>query len=247
MKLKLTVEYDGTRYVGWQVQQNGPSVQAALEAALARIAGAPVDTIAAGRTDAGVHAAGQVVSFTPPREVPLKAWRLGVNSILPDDVAVVAAEEVDDAFDARRSASGKRYRYRLWNGGTRSPLRARTAWEVFRPLDVGAMREASAQLVGAHDFSAFRAAGCDARTTVRKVRACALSGASGDEIILEIEATAFLRHMVRNVVGTLVEVGHGKRSAGSVGDVLRSRDRALAGPTAPPHGLCLVEVSYGRR
>ncbi len=243
--IRITVEYDGTDYVGWARQPNGPSVQAALEKALAIVAQAPVLALASGRTDAGVHAAGQVVSFAPPCERPLKAWHIGVNSELPRDIAVVKAEHAPDGFDARRSASGKRYRYQIWNGPTRSPLHARTAWEIFRPLNVEAMARAAREFLGEHDFAAFRAEGCDARTTVRTMRRVDVTGISGGGIAIEVEATAFLRHMVRAMVGTLVDIGHGKR-ANDIARVLASRDRGQAGPTAPPHGLCLMEVYYNR-
>ncbi len=244
MKIRLTLEYDGTNYVGWQSQPNGPSIQAALEGALSSVAAEPIAAVAAGRTDAGVHALGQVVSFETATARPLKAWILGANDLLPRDIAVVAAQDAPADFDARRSAQGKRYRYRIWNGRTRSPLRARTSWEIFRALDVAAMARAAEALVGEHDFAAFRGAGCDAKTTVRKLRELRVAGEPRGEIFVEAEATAFLRHMVRNIVGTLVEVGLGKRAPEDVARVLASRDRKLAGPTAPPQGLCLVEVRY---
>ncbi|MFN7135843.1 MAG: tRNA pseudouridine synthase A, partial [Myxococcales bacterium] len=175
--------------------------------------------------------------------IPLKAFVAGVNSLLPDDIAVRAAEERAPGFDARRSARGKIYRYRILNRPTRSPLWRRYAWEVFRPLDIDAMRQAAAALVGRHDFAAFRASDCAAKSTVREIRRIELRQ-TGELLEVELEATAFLKHMVRNIVGTLVEVGLGKRQAGQLAGILAGRDRTRAGITAPAHGLCLVQVFY---
>jgi tRNA pseudouridine38-40 synthase len=244
--VKLVLEYEGTRYVGWQVQPNGPSVQAEVEAALATLHKSPRRSTAAGRTDAGVHALGQVASFPEERPLPLSAYVKGMNAVLPPDVAVRAAELRPDAFDARRDARGKRYRYRIQNPETRAPLTRLVAWQVFRPLDVEAMRRAAALLVGRHDFSAFRAADCEAAHAVRELRRLEVLGDSRGEIAVVAEGTAFLKHMVRNLVGTLVEVGLGARPAASVAELLATRDRTLAGATAPPHGLCLEEVFYDR-
>ncbi len=242
--VKLTLEYDGTRYVGWQLQPNGPSIQAEVERALATLHGAPRRVVAAGRTDAGVHALGQVASFPEERPLPVVAYVKGMNALLPSDVAVRAAEVMGDGFDARRSAQGKRYRYRISNLPTRSPLVRHQVWQVFRPLDVGAMREAAHHLVGRHDFAAFQASDCEARHAVREVRALEVGGEAGGEVSLTIEATAFVKHMVRNIAGTLVEVGLGKRSPASMPVLLASRDRTLAGRTAPPQGLVLESVFY---
>lgn len=241
--VKLTLEYDGTRYVGWQVQPNGPSIQAEVERALATLRGAPLRVVAAGRTDAGVHARGQVASFPEPRPLPLPAYVKGMNALLPADVAVRAARLEPDGFDARRSARGKRYRYRIVNGPTRAPLSRLHAWQVFRPLDAAAMRAAAAPLLGRHDFAAFQAADCEAAHAVREVRRVEVLG-DGDELAVVIEATAFVKHMVRNIVGTLVEVGLGKRAPASLPSLIEGRDRTKAGRTAPPQGLCLEEVFY---
>ncbi len=241
--IKLTVEYDGTAYVGWQVQPNGPSIQSKLEEALAALVGEPTRVTGAGRTDAGVHARAQVASFRTPRDLPLKAFVAGMNGLLPRDIAVIHAEECRPDFDARRSARGKIYRYRIVNRPTRAPLSARYAWEVFRPLDLAPMQRAALSLVGEHDFSAFRAADCPAENPVREVRRLeVLPGPDG--LAIEVEATAFLKHMVRNFVGTLVEVGAGARDPEDPGRVLAGRDRTRAGPTAPPQGLCLMRVLY---
>jgi tRNA pseudouridine38-40 synthase len=243
--VKLVVEYDGTRYVGWQVQPNGPSVQAEVERALATLhQGPPRRVTAAGRTDAGVHALRQVVSFPEERPLPLAAYVRGMNALLPHDVAVRAASLEPDGFDARRSARGKRYRYVIENLPTRAPLTRLQAWQIFVRLDLAAMREAGAHLVGRHDFAAFQASDCAADHAVREVRRLDLLGEPGGRIEVVIEATAFVKHMVRNVVGTLVEVGRGKRTAASIVTLLERGDRTLAGPTAPPQGLFLEEVFY---
>jgi tRNA pseudouridine38-40 synthase len=245
--VKLVLEYDGTRYVGWQLQPNGPSVQAEVERALEALHKAPRRVTAAGRTDAGVHALGQVVSFAEPEPLPVKAYVQGMNAILPSDVAVRAASLEPDGFDARRSASGKRYRYRIENGSTRAPLSRLVAWQLFRPLDVAAMAAATVHLLGRHDFACFQAADCASQHAVRTIRRCEVSGEGGGRIDLVLEATAFVKNMVRNITGTLVDVGVGKRTPDSIGPLLLTGDRALAGPTAPPQGLCLEEVFYGPR
>jgi tRNA pseudouridine38-40 synthase len=242
-RLKLTLEYDGTDYVGWQRQLNGTSVQEVLERALSELFGAPVSTFAAGRTDAGVHALGQVVAFDAPRTLPLTAYLRGLSALLPEDVSVVGASEVPADFDPRRDALGKRYRYLICNRPVRSPLRRRTHWQLFAPLDTRAMEEAARPLLGTHDFSAFRAANCEAKTTQRTLREVTLT-ASDDAVQFELEGRAFLKHMVRNIVGTLAEVGRGRQSVPWVAEVLASRDRTRAGPTAPAQGLVLVEVRY---
>jgi tRNA pseudouridine38-40 synthase len=243
-RYKLTLEYDGTRYVGWQLQPNGVSIQAVVGRALEELLGAPTEVLAAGRTDAGVHALGQVVAFTTPNELPLKAYRLGLNRLLPHDVSVVDAEEVALAFDPRRWAKGKRYRYRISNRATRSPMKRLTHWEIFAPLDVPSMQQAAPALVGHHDFAAFRASNCQAPTTERELRQVELTGVAGGDIELVIEGTAFLKHMVRNIAGTLVEVGRGRERPEWLSEVLASKNRTRAGPTAPPHGLVLEEVFY---
>lgn len=239
----LTLEYDGTDYVGWQVQPNGPSIQQALEKALSTLFKEPAKVTGAGRTDAGVHARAQAASVRTGKGLPLKAFVAGANSLLPKDIAVLSAQEREEGFDARRSARGKVYRYRICNRACRSPLERRYAWEVFQPLAVDAMERASRALLGRHDFSAFRASDCEAATTVREVRRLEVRR-EGEIVLVEVEATAFLKHMVRNVVGTLVEVGLGRREEASVAQVLAGRDRVKAGATAPAHGLCLQQVFY---
>ncbi|ABS28369.1 tRNA pseudouridine(38-40) synthase TruA [Anaeromyxobacter sp. Fw109-5] len=242
--VKLVLEYDGTRYVGWQVQPNGPSIQAEVERALATLHKEPRRVTAAGRTDAGVHARGQVVSFPEARPLPLAAYVKGMNALLPDEVAVRAASVEPDGFDARRSARGKRYRYVLENLETRAPLSRLQAWQLFGALDVGAMREASRHLLGRQDFAAFQAADCACDHAVREVHRLDVLGEPSGRVELVVEATAFVKHMVRNFVGTLVEVGKGRRRAEDMPALVASRDRTRAGRTAPPQGLFLEEVFY---
>jgi tRNA pseudouridine38-40 synthase len=244
-RIKLILEYDGTDYVGWQPQTNGPSVHAQVERAVRELVSEEVTLAAAARTDSGVHAAGQVACFDTSRELPLKAYKLGLNKLLPTDISVVSASEVPTGFDPRRDSKGKRYRYLISNRSARSPLRRRTHWEIFKPLDLAAMQAAAPALLGRHDFSSFRASDCQASHPVRELRVLELSARPGDEISVQIEGTAFLRHMVRNIVGTLVEVGKGRRPVPWVRETLESRDRTRSGPTAPAHGLTLLEVIYG--
>ncbi len=243
-RIKLVLEYDGTHYVGWQLQPNGPSIQGRLMRALHELLGSSVDVYAAGRTDSGVHARGQVAVFDSPLNLPLRAYWMGLNGLLPDDVAVVKAEEVDPAFDPRRWATGKRYQYRISNLRARSPLRRLSHWEIFQPLDLEAMRAGAQHLLGKHDFTSFRAAECEAKHPVRTITRVDFSGSVGDEIVFTVEGTAFLRHMVRNLIGTLVNVGRSKHPAAWVKEVLEAKTREHAGVTAPPHGLTLAEVFY---
>jgi tRNA pseudouridine38-40 synthase len=244
--LKLTIEYDGTDFAGWQLQPGCRTVQGEIEQALERVVGTPIRITGAGRTDAGVHARGQVASFQVERVLPLSAYTRGLGALLPRDVSVVAAEVADDGFDARRSASGKRYVYQISNRALRSPLLRRTHWEIFGRLDGEAMARACAHLVGERDFACFRAANCPAKTTVRRMDRAELRH-DGDELVFTVEATAFLKQMVRAIVGTLVEVGQGKRDPDSIPALLASRDRTKAGMTAPAQGLTLDEVFYGPR
>ena len=213
-----------------------------LERAIHDLTGAPAVVLGAGRTDAGVHARAQVASFATETRIPLLGIVRGLNSALPHDVSVRDGEEVDFAFDARRHARSKRYLYRVWNRPERSPLWRRTSWHLLRPLDVGAMRRGAAPLLGEHDFSAFRAAGCSARHPVRTLSCLDVSGE--DLITLSFEGNAFLRHMVRNIAGTLAEVGLGRRPPEEVAGILDGRDRTRAGRTAPAKGLTLWAVYY---
>ncbi|MBP6838851.1 MAG: tRNA pseudouridine(38-40) synthase TruA [Kofleriaceae bacterium] len=247
-QLRLLVEYDGTDLCGWQRQDNGPTVQGHLEDALAAILQHPVRVTGASRTDAGVHARGQVAAFTTTRTIPVEGVRRGLNSLLPPAIAVARVDEVGPEFHPRFSATGKHYRYLVWNRRERAPRLARTAWHVYAPLAMAPMHDAAAILLGEHDFSAFRAVGCSARTTVRRLDAVALSRPEPDLVQLDVEGNAFLRNMVRILAGTLVEVGMGRLSPAQVAEILSSRDRTRAGQTAPAHGLELIAVRFeGRR
>ncbi len=243
MNIKLTVEYDGTRYHGWQIQASDETIQAVLEKAISTFLGKATRITGSGRTDAGVHALGQVVNFFSDRNVDIYKTRRGLNALTPEDITIKEVEIVPDSFDARRDGRSRVYEYRILNRSTPSPFFLNRAWHVHEPLALEAMREAVRCLEGKHDFSSFRAAGCDALHPVRRVYRTVLEE-RGELIVYTIEATAFLRHMVRNIVGTMVEVGRGGRSAQSFAELLESRDRTKAGPTAPPHGLYLVEVKY---
>jgi tRNA pseudouridine38-40 synthase len=241
--LKLVLEYDGFDYCGWQVQAEAPTLQGVLEAALAQILGARIRIHGAGRTDARVHALGQVASFRCPSAIPATALQHALNSLLPRDVVVLEVEEVPADFHARFSALGKVYSYRILNRRTRAPLRVRYAWHIPQVLDLSAMAEAALSLQGTHDFRSFQAAGSRVETSVRTIRELSVTS-ERDEVVMHCTGNGFLRHMVRNMVGTLVEVGRGRRSAADVRRILDGRDRHLAGATAPPQGLCLVHVIY---
>jgi tRNA pseudouridine38-40 synthase len=242
VNIKLTVEYDGTNYCGWQSQRNRRSIQSVLEEAVSTFLGTRTRVIGSGRTDAGVHALGQVVNFFGCNFDRYRLLR-GLNALTPRDITIKDAEIAPDAFDARRDGRSRVYRYYILNRSTPSPFHLNRAWHVHEPLDVEAMREAIGCLIGEHDYSSFRAAGCDAAHPIRRVYQNSLER-RGDLLTYTIEATAFLRHMVRNIAGTLVEVGRGARTAESVKELLEARDRTKAGVTAPPHGLFLVKVNY---
>lgn len=245
-RIALGIEYDGSGFLGWQTQPGGGTVQDVLERALAEIAGSSVGVTAAGRTDRGVHARLQVVHFDTEALRPQSAWVRGVNALLPDSVAVLWSREVDAQFHARYSALSRTYRYELLNRGVRPALEAgRVGW-FHLPLDVGSMRQAARLLEGEHDFSAFRSAECQAATPVRTLHALEIE-ARGERIAFVLRANAFLHHMVRNIVGTLVYVGKGKHRAPWVEEVLASKDRAQAAPTFGPEGLYLERIQYDPR
>ena len=236
MRIVLGLEYCGTGFHGWQSQPQGNTVQDVLEAALTQIAGEPLGVICAGRTDAGVHATQQVVHFETLMERPLSAWVRGVNSHLPSGVAVRWAQPVSDDFHARFSARGRRYRYLLLNRAQRPGLwQGRVGW-FHLPLDIALMQSAAQRLLGEHDFSAFRAANCQAKTPVKHMSRAEIS-VRGNLIVFDFEATAFLHHMVRNLVGTLVYIGKGAQAPGWVDELLLARDRQQAAPTFSPDGL----------
>jgi tRNA pseudouridine38-40 synthase len=241
--LRVVVAYDGTDFSGWQWQPGRRTVQGCLEEALRELLGEEVFVRGAGRTDAGVHADGQVASFALASRIPPHGLLRGLNSILPGDLALQDVEQAEPGFDARFSARGKVYRYTVWNHVVRSPRHARTAWHVRRPLDMTAIRQAAAALVGEHDFRAFRASDCERRTTRRIIRRLDVDR-QGAVLTFDIEATAFLKNMVRILVGTLVDVGRGRLAPHVIGRMLETGDRTAGGMTAPPQGLTLLRVLY---
>jgi tRNA pseudouridine38-40 synthase len=243
--LKLTLQYDGTDFVGWQRQANGVSIQELVERALEPIEGGPVSVIGAGRTDAGVHAIGQVASVQLESAIDAASLERALNATLPGAVRVTAVDEAPPDFNARFAAAGKVYEYRIWNGPVVPPFERRYVWQVPQKLDLDRMRQAAEALVGRHDFAAFRAAGSDVMTSERTIR-CVNVDAQGDneKVTLMVAGDGFLRHMVRVIAGTLVDVGRGRRPVESVAAALASRDRAQAGATAPALGLFLVKVEY---
>ena len=245
-RIALGIEYDGSRFLGWQTQPGGGAVQDALESALAGIAGAAVSTTAAGRTDRGVHACAQVVHFDAEAPRPPSAWVRGVNALLPDSVAVLWSCEVPAEFHARYSALSRTYRYELLNRPVRPALAASHVGWFHLPLDLARMREAARLLCGEHDFSAFRSSECQAKTPVRTLQQLDIER-DGERIRFVLRANAFLHHMVRNIVGTLVYVGKGKHPPQWVGEVLQSRTRAAAAPTFGAQGLYLDRIQYDPR
>jgi len=254
---KITIAYDGGRFVGWQRQPTGTSVQGLLEEALGELDEEEVPVAGAGRTDAGVHALGQVATFTLRRVLTANVLKRTLNSRLPDDVRIVSAEEVPPSFHARFVASTKMYRYRIWNADLLNPFERAYAWHVRGPLALDVMQRAARLLEGRHDFAAFQAATGTQRNTEREVlssrlfahddsRGAGLRPAPACLITFEIAGSGFLRHMVRVIAGSLVDIGQGRRSPEWLSDVVASRDRTKAGPTAPAHGLFLVRVDYRR-
>lgn len=237
------VEYHGSRYSGWQVQAGRPSVQGAVEAALSTIANQPVATICAGRTDAGVHAFGQVVHFDSAVARDSYAWLLGSNSRLPPDIALRWVQPVLGDFSARFSATSRRYRYVIHNDRARSALLAERATWFAPALDADAMHAAAQALVGAHDFSAFRAAGCQSKTATRKLESLRVRR-SRQFVVIDVRANAFLHHMVRNITGSLLEVGSQRRPITWIAELLAGRDRSQSGMTAAPQGLYFVGPDY---
>jgi tRNA pseudouridine38-40 synthase len=244
MRIALGIEYDGTSFAGWQSQAHRNTVQDALESALAAVAGIDIRTVCAGRTDAGVHALEQVVHFDVDLSRPITAWVRGVNAHLPSSVAVRWAQPVTEEFHARFSARGRSYRYLLLNRPVRPAiLHSRVGW-YHAPLDVDAMAGAAALLVGQHDFSAFRAAGCQAKSPIKTMHSMVIVR-QDESIVFDFKANAFLHHMVRNLVGALVAIGRGQYPPAWAAELLAMRDRRLAPPTFDAAGLYFVGVDYG--
>ncbi|KFZ36746.1 tRNA pseudouridine synthase A [Shewanella mangrovi] len=243
MRIALGVEYDGNGFYGWQRQAEVDSVQGQLERVLSKIADEPIELQCAGRTDAGVHATGQVVHFDTGAERNIGAWTLGVNANLPDNIAVRWAKVVDDEFHARFSATARRYRYIIYNHNLRPGILRKGVSHYHGDLDELRMHRAAQHLLGENDFTSFRAVQCQSRTPFRNVHRVDVTR-HGDFIIVDIAANAFLHHMVRNIVGSLLEVGYGNQEEHWIADVLAMKDRTKAAATAKPHGLYLVDVTY---
>mgnify|MGYP005839304481 FL=1 len=241
--VKVVVEYDGTDYFGFQYQPGVPTIQAELERVIERIFKEKATVYGSGRTDAGVHAAGQVISFRTSGTIPIDRVCVAMNSLLPQSIAALEASEADESFHARYSAKSRLYRYDILNRDEKSALRGRYCWHVRRLLDVERMRDSAEMLLGTHDFSSFAAADRDAGSPIRELQEIGVRRV-GEHVLIEMRANAFLRGMVRIIVGTLVEVGLGFRPGPDVKDILQAADRTAAGRTAPPRGLCLVEVEY---
>ena len=243
-RFKLVVEYDGSGYCGWQRQPDQPSIQAAIEAVLQRMTGRSVTLHGSGRTDAGVHALGQTAHFACDTRLAPEALLKGLNSLLPEDIAVRACHRVPPAFHARFDAVWKRYRYRICNEPVRRAVGRQYAWQIYRPLDLAAMTEAAGGLIGRRDFKSFEASGSPRAHSVREVMEARWLKKSDGLLEFDIRADGFLRGMVRNIVGTLVAVGLGKLAAADIPPLLAAADRRRAPATAPPQGLFLVEVGY---
>ena len=243
MRLALGIEYDGSGFAGWQWQPGRRTVQAELEAALGRIANQPVRTVCAGRTDAGVHATGQVVHFETDAIRTPYSWVMGGNACLPADVRIIWAQAVAPAFHARTSALARHYRYVILNRPMASALQPRQFTTVHAPLEIGLMQQAADSLIGEHDFSSFRAQGCQSKSPCRFMHFIRVHR-NGPQVIIDLCANAFLHHMVRNIAGVLIDVGAGRPPAAWAAAVLRARDRTQGGVTAPPDGLYFAAIHY---
>ncbi len=241
--IKLVLEYDGTCYAGWQRQPNRLTIQEAIERAIHQVSRATVTVIGAGRTDSGVHARGQVASFRTDRDWPASSWTRALNAVLPNDIAVRSSTLADDCFHAQHDARAKLYAYRILPRPARPTIDRAFVWHIYRPLDAAVMQQAAATLIGAQDFSSFEGSLSQNDNPVCHLQRFSVTRHE-DEILVEAYADRFLKHMVRAMVGTVVEVGLGKRSPDSLAEILQARDRSAAGRTAPPHGLYLMRVDY---
>lgn len=259
--VRLLIEYDGTNFHGWQKQANLPTIQGELEDALTRITKQPVKITGAGRTDSGVHAAGQAANFSSALRLDESSWVKAINSLLPPDIVIKNAEYVPTEFNARYNAKSKIYQYIILNSDQTSPFLRNFVWHVKQPLSISSMKDAAGYLTGKHDFSSFRASECSAKSPVRTLDMLEITPQKGDRFIFPswvsqdknsslpfffftFEARSYLQHMVRNIVGTLIEVGRGRFKPSDIQDILNKKDRCCAGPIAPSHGLFLMEIRY---
>jgi tRNA pseudouridine38-40 synthase len=242
--IKLLIEYDGTNYQGWQVQPQGPTIQGILEEKLGLLTGQPVQLFGSGRTDSGVHALGQVAHFRTQSQMGIHTLQRALNGLLPSDIVIQKVEEADPGFHARKHSKSKIYEYRILNRNLRSVFHRGYVWHIPQKLNLAEMKKATQDLIGEHDFSAFRTLGSPTRTTVRRVIRAEWKGGQDGLIRFEIEANGFLKQMVRSIIGTLVEIGKGRMKAADIRKILSSKDRKEAGPTAPARGLFLKEVKY---
>jgi tRNA pseudouridine38-40 synthase len=243
MRIAAVLEYDGSAFSGWQLQSRGPTVQRCVEAALSKVADEPIRVTVAGRTDAGVHAAAQVIHFDTQAERSGYSWVHGANRHLPSGVALLWAQSIGEEFHARFSATGRHYDYVVLNRPVRPAIVANRVTHEYRTIDVARMKDAASLLIGRHDFTSFRAANCQAKNPVRELRALEISRA-GEIVRIHVYANAFLQHMVRNIAGVLLEIGAGERESRWAGEVLEARDRTLGGVTAGPDGLYLTAIEY---
>jgi tRNA pseudouridine38-40 synthase len=242
--IKLLIEYDGTNYQGWQIQPEGPTIQGMLEEKLSRLTGERIHVIGSGRTDSGVHAFGQVAHFKTQSQMDIRTIQRALNSLLPPDIVIQEVEEVDESFHARKHSKSKIYEYRILNRNLRSAFHRGYVWYIPQKLNLTEMKKATQGLIGEHDFSAFRTVGSPTRTAVRRVIRAEWKRGRDGLIRFEIEANGFLKQMVRSIIGTLVEIGKGRMKASDFRQILNSKDRKKAGPTAPAQGLFLKEVKY---
>jgi tRNA pseudouridine38-40 synthase len=244
--VKLVLEYDGTSYAGWQRQPDQLTIQEAIERAIRQVTQTTVSVIGAGRTDSGVHARGQVASFRIEHDWPASSWMRALNAVLPKDIAVRSSTLMDDRFHAQHDARGKLYTYRILHRPARPTIDRAFVWHIYKPLDHAAMQQAAATLIGSQDFSSFEGSLTDNNNPICHLQRLAVIR-HDDQILIEAYANRFLKHMARAIVGTVVEVGLGKRAPDSLTEVLRARDRSAAGQTAPPQGLYLMRVDYGQQ
>lgn len=241
--IKLTIRYDGTNFSGWQCQKNAVSIQETIQKALAQITGRKANLIASGRTDAGVHALAQIANFRTTSKIPLENLQMALNTMLPDDIVITRAEEVTHKFNAQKAARSKLYRYTIYNKYYMDPILRHFAAKVYFNLDVARMKRGAKYLVGRHDFTSFQTKDSPRKSAVRTVKYIRIER-DGDLVHIDIEADGFLYNMVRNIVGTLIEVGRGKFEAAKVKDILTKKDKRSCGPTAPAKGLSLIKVKY---